>query len=125
MWQDRALGALARLGRPQTADQVVVEVAVEFADRFEPTDRAYVGGVPAWHLAVRAALDALIEQGLVTVARRRLSLSETGARQRPRRPPGWRRRRRHPPSHRLGPGTQRATSSSRRRGPGCPTRSPE
>ncbi len=80
MWQDRALGALARLGRPQTADQVVVEVAVEFADRFGPTDRAYVGGVPAWHLAVRAALDVLLEQGLVTVARRRLSLSETGER---------------------------------------------
>ena len=56
-----------------------MEVAVEFADRFGPTDRAYVGGIPAWHLAVRAALDELTEQGSVTVARRRLSLSKAGA----------------------------------------------
>ena len=79
LWQDRTLAALARLARPQTAEDVVQEVAVEFADRFGPTDRAYVGGIPAWHLAVRAALDELTEQGSVTVARRRFSLTDDGA----------------------------------------------
>jgi serine protease AprX len=79
VWHDRALAALARLGRPQSADEVVVEVAVEFADRFGPQDRAYAGGIPAWHAAVHAALDELTEQGSVTSARRRFSLSEAGA----------------------------------------------
>ena len=97
-----------------------MEVAVEFADRFGPTDRAYVGGIPAWHVAVRAALDELTEQGLVSVARRRLSLSKAGesaadeaaarlaaepaaAAEPPRGPP---------------------TTTSRRRGPACPAGSP-
>jgi hypothetical protein len=62
VWHDRtlaALAALARVRRTQTADDVVVEVAVQFADRFGPQDRAYAGGIPAWHVAVHAALDSL------------------------------------------------------------------
>ena len=79
VWPDRTLAALARLGRPVPAVDVVQEVAVEFADRFEPQDRAYDGGIPAWHSSVHAALDSLTEQGSVTAgARRRVSLTDAG-----------------------------------------------
>jgi serine protease AprX len=79
-WADRVLTALGQLGKDSTGGDVIQEVAVLFADQFEPTDRAYEKGRPSWHLAVLSALETLVEQGLVRAgARRRLGLSEAGA----------------------------------------------
>ena len=44
---------------------MIEQVAVRFADRFEPADRAYDGGRPQWHGQVRGALAALRAGGLL------------------------------------------------------------
>jgi serine protease AprX len=81
LWQDRAMAALAVLAARATPEAVVQEVAVQFADRFTPSDRGYVGGRPAWHAAVQDALEALSGEGLVEPGpRRRVVLTESGAR---------------------------------------------
>ena len=79
-WVGRTLAALGQLGKPSTGDAVVQEVAVLFADQFEPTDRAYDAGRPSWHRAVLSALESLIERGLVqTAPRGRVGLTGDGA----------------------------------------------
>jgi subtilisin family serine protease len=44
---------------------VIEEVAIHFADRFEPADRTYDGDNPRWHDDVRAALTALRSERLI------------------------------------------------------------
>jgi subtilisin family serine protease len=80
LWRDRALAALSNLDGPVTREAVVQEVAVRFADRFEPNDRAYDHGQPAWHLAVLAAISGLISQRRVK-AGDRISLTASGAKE--------------------------------------------
>ncbi len=63
-WADRVLVALARLGQAEGESELLVEVAVGQADRFESGDRAYTGDRPNWHHHVLAALEQLRRDGL-------------------------------------------------------------
>lgn len=63
-WTDRVLVALARLGQADGEPQLLVEVAVSQADRFESGDRAYTGDRPNWHHHVQVALEQLRTDGL-------------------------------------------------------------
>jgi serine protease AprX len=69
VWEDRTIVALASLLPPPDPDLlgVIEQVAVSFAHRFGPTDRAYVGlsEKPRWHVEVEEALGALRRAGLV------------------------------------------------------------
>ena len=73
VWADRTLAAVAALAaqRPVAVEitelDVITEVAVLFADRFEPADRDYPvsANSPRWHGRVRAALAELRTGGLV------------------------------------------------------------
>jgi serine protease AprX len=70
-WRDWTLVALATRrptgsSRAERELSAIEEVAVLFADRFEPADRAYDGGSrPQWHGRVKAVLAGLRESGLV------------------------------------------------------------
>ena len=66
-WRDRALAALHALpsGRAESEAVLLEEVAIGFADRFAPADRAYRGARPCWHEAVRDAVAGLRGDGLV------------------------------------------------------------
>ena len=69
LWADRTLVALASVpaGSDVSALKVLEEVAVQFADRFAPSDRDYSGAdKPRWHRRVSDALKDLQESGLVT-----------------------------------------------------------
>jgi subtilisin family serine protease len=59
--------ALADLpsGRAESEADVIVAVAIRFADRFAREDRAYAGAIPGWHLQVAAALERLRSAGFV------------------------------------------------------------
>ncbi len=70
LWLDRTLSAMSHLAKAATGDAVVQEVAVQFADQFEPTDRTYDGDRPTWHSAVLAAFTTLVDQGVVETAPR-------------------------------------------------------
>lgn len=63
-WADRVLVALARLGQAEGESELLVEVAVSQADRFESGDRAYTGDRPNWHHHVQATLERLRREGL-------------------------------------------------------------
>jgi subtilisin family serine protease len=69
VWADRTLVALAGLPADPSPTElaVVEEVAILFADRFAPADRAYpvTGDSPRWHGYVRAALRDLQQARLV------------------------------------------------------------
>jgi serine protease AprX len=81
-WRAWTLVALAtrRPAGSSRADRelsTIEEVAVLFADRFRPVDRAYDGtGRPQWHAGVRAALAGLRSQDLLAA---RDTLSPAGA----------------------------------------------
>ncbi|WFE28633.1 S8 family peptidase [Solwaraspora sp. WMMD791] len=65
-WDSRTLLALA--GRSRAAPglpAVLREVAIRFAETFTDADRACLADGPAWHAAVRSALDRLRSAGLV------------------------------------------------------------
>ncbi|HEV7653819.1 MAG TPA: S8 family peptidase [Mycobacteriales bacterium] len=69
-WRDWTLVALAdrRPSRPNRAERelaAIEQVAVRFADRFEPVDRAYEGDRPQWHGQVREVLAQLRGEGLL------------------------------------------------------------
>jgi serine protease AprX len=67
LWQQRVLSALADSpgGRLASEAAVIEDVAIRFADQFEPTDRNYRGDQPLWHYAVRDALADLLADKLV------------------------------------------------------------
>jgi subtilisin family serine protease len=72
VWSDRTLAAASALTarRPSIEMReldVITEVAVMFADRFDPADRDYpvTDDSPRWHREVREALADLRAQGLV------------------------------------------------------------
>jgi len=73
VWADRVLVALADLAGEVTETNLIEQVAVRFADRFGPSDRAYAANAdcPRWHEAVREALRSLVSQGWCTTATRR------------------------------------------------------
>jgi serine protease AprX len=64
LWRDWVVVALAD-GPLGSEGSVIEEVAIRFADRFEPADRNYDGAQPRWHRAVRDALRELRSAGLV------------------------------------------------------------
>lgn len=69
-WRDWTLVALATRrpsgsSRAEREVSVIEQVAILFADRFDPADRAYdPGSHPQWHGRVRAVLADLREHGL-------------------------------------------------------------
>ena len=69
LWRDRTLVALADLPTdpPPTEAALVEEVALHYAERFAPADRAYAvtAEVPRWHGSVHEALRVLREARLV------------------------------------------------------------
>jgi subtilisin family serine protease len=71
IWAHRTLAALADLTphvEAEVTDMALLEqVAIRFADRFAPSDRAYAAKAdrPRWHDAVFTALSSLRRQGLV------------------------------------------------------------
>jgi serine protease AprX len=79
VWAGWALLALADLpaGRADSELAVIVQVAVRFADRFAPEDRAYIGVRPGWHGRVAKALTQLRSEGLIS-AEGTFELTETG-----------------------------------------------
>jgi len=70
-WRDWTLVALATRrpsgsSRAEREVSVIEQVAILFADRFDPADRAYdAGSHPQWHGRVRAVLADLREHGLL------------------------------------------------------------
>jgi serine protease AprX len=66
-WADRTLVALHGLPVEPDADGLAEEVALGFADRFDPTDRNYAGlaARPQWQGRVTTAVAALRTAGLV------------------------------------------------------------
>ena len=70
-WRDWTLVALATRrpsgsSRAEREVSVIEQVAILFADRFEPADRAYdAGSHPQWHGRVRTVLADLREHGLL------------------------------------------------------------
>jgi serine protease AprX len=70
-WRDWTLVALATRrpsgsSRAEREASVIEQVAILFADRFDPADRAYdAGSHPQWHGRVRAVLADLREHGLL------------------------------------------------------------
>ena len=61
VWADRVLAALADLSGEVTETGLIEQVAVRFADRFDPSDRVYAANAdcPRWHDAVREACASL------------------------------------------------------------------
>jgi serine protease AprX len=79
-WRDWTLVALADRrpagsSRAERELAVIEQVAVLFADRFLPVDRAYDEDQPQWHGQVRQALAALRAEGLLD---RREALTDAG-----------------------------------------------
>ncbi len=64
LWRDWVVVALAD-GQLDSDADVIEEVAIRFADRFDQSDRNYVGEQPIWHTAVRDALNELRSARLV------------------------------------------------------------
>lgn len=69
VWAGWTLLAVADLpdGQADSELAVIVQVAIRFADRFAPPDRAYAGDRPWWHGQVREALTQLRTDGLISV----------------------------------------------------------
>jgi serine protease AprX len=71
IWVHRTLAALGDLtadtAAPVTDIALIEQVAIRFADRFGPADRAYAADAdhPRWHDAVLTALSSLRSRGLV------------------------------------------------------------
>jgi subtilisin family serine protease len=76
-WLDRTVVALGGLTRAASQTALLQEVALRFADRFDPLDRDFDGDRPSWHRAVVAAVEQLEESGLVS-SRRGLRLTDAG-----------------------------------------------
>jgi serine protease AprX len=72
LWEARTLLAVAGSARLVDDDDVLREVALRFADHFDPVDREYDGLSPRWHVAVRTALAALIDRGDIDASSRRV-----------------------------------------------------
>jgi len=64
-WADRVLVTLDDLGSPVDDRALLQALALRFADRFGPKDRAYLGSAMAWHGSVTDALADLIADGQV------------------------------------------------------------
>ena len=116
-WRDWTLVALATRrpagsSRAERELSLIEQVAILFADRFEPADRAYdPGSRPRWHAQVRAVLADLREHALLG-ARDVLSAGGAG-RGRPGPGRGRRRRSRRRRTTATGRGTARSRCSPR------------
>ncbi len=76
-WLARTLVAISSMSKVKGDTGVIQEVAIQFADRFEPQDRAYESQYPRWHRLVRESIDDAIQGGFATRGKA-LALTDEG-----------------------------------------------